>query len=288
MDLPPLILGTRRYEFGARTFLIGVVNVTPDSFSDGGKYFDEVAAIGHGVAMARAGADLLDVGGESTRPGAEAVSEAEELRRVLGVIRGLRHACPEVPISIDTSKARVASAAIEAGAAMINDVTALGGDVAMAGVAASTGAAVCLMHMLGTPRTMQDDPRYDDVVAEVRSALQAAAGRAILAGVKRDRIVIDPGVGFGKTVDHNLTLLRRLNELRSLGYPVLVGTSRKSFLGKVTARAQGDRAAASAASVAIVAAAGTADFVRVHDLEAARDAAAVGDAVRIGYRPVPR
>jgi dihydropteroate synthase len=266
---------------------MGVVNVTPDSFSDGGKYFDEAAAIAHGVALAAAGADLLDVGGESTRPGAASVSEAEELRRVSGVIRGLRTQCPGVPVSIDTSKAAVAAAAVELGAAMINDVTALEGDRQMAAVAARTGAALCLMHMQGTPRTMQADPRYGEVVREVRDQLGAAAARAIAAGVKPERIVVDPGIGFGKTVDHNLTLLRRLNELRALGYPVLVGTSRKSFLGKLTGRAADDRIVASAATVAVIAAAGSADFVRVHDLEASKDAAAVGDAVRIGYRPPP-
>ena len=288
MNLPLLILGTQRFELGGRTLLMGVVNVTPDSFSDGGQFFDAAAAIAHGVSLARAGADLLDIGGESTRPGADPVGEEEERRRVLGVIRGLRQACPEVPISIDTSKAAVAAAAIAEGATMINDVTALAGDAQMAQVAARTGAALCLMHLLGTPRTMQEDPRYADVVEEVRAALGAAASRAIAAGVEREKIVIDPGIGFGKTVDHNLTLLRRLNELRVLGYPVLVGTSRKSFLGKVTGRPTGERGVATAASVAIIAAAGSADLVRVHDVEAARDAAAVGDAVRIGYRAPQR
>jgi dihydropteroate synthase len=283
---PPLLeLGSRRFEFGRRTWLMGVVNVTPDSFSDGGRFFDQQAAISHGVGLVAAGADLLDVGGESTRPGASAVGVDEELRRVLGVIGGLRAACPLIPISVDTSKAEVARRAVEAGASMINDVTALAGDSQMAEVAAATGAGLCLMHMKGTPRTMQQDPRYEDLVAEVLEALEIAANRALAAGVKREKLVVDPGIGFGKTVDHNLTLLRQLNDFRLLGYPVLVGTSRKSFLGQLTGRPPAERVVASAATVALVAAAGSADFARVHDVAEARDAAAVGEGVRFGYRP---
>lgn len=281
LELPP-----HAFELGQRTWLMGVVNVTPDSFSDGGKFFDERAAISHGVALAKAGAHLLDVGGESTRPGAEAISAEEELRRVVGVIQALKRECPASPVSIDTSKAQVARAAVRAGASMINDVTALA-DPQMAAVAAETGAALCLMHMQGTPRTMQQAPAYGDVVTEVKAFLRAAAERAKAAGVEPARIVVDPGIGFGKTPDHNLTLLRRLNELRSLGYPVLVGTSRKAFLGLVTGKPAGERAVATAATVAIVAAMGSADIVRVHDVAEAKDAAAVGDAVRFGYRPSP-
>jgi dihydropteroate synthase len=282
-----LELRGHRFELGQQTWLMGVVNVTPDSFSDGGKFFDPAAAIAHGVSLAKAGAHLLDVGGESTRPGADAVSAEEEARRVVGVIEGLARACPGVPISIDTSKASVARAAVTAGASMINDITGLRGDPEMAAVAAQTSAALCVMHMLGTPRTMQKDPRYGDVVAEVKAFLAEAAGRALAAGVKREKILVDPGIGFGKTVDHNLTLIRRLNDFRALGYPVLVGTSRKAFLGQVTGKPAPERAVATAASVAIVAAMGSADFVRVHDVSEAKDAAAVGDAVRIGYRPAP-
>ncbi len=278
-------LGQHRLDLGARTFVMGIVNVTPDSFSDGGKYFDPAAAIAHGVSLVKAGADLLDVGGESTRPGAAEVPTDEELRRVVGVIAGLRRACPDTPISIDTSKASVAHAAVEAGAGMINDVTALRGDSRLVKVAADSGVALCLMHMLGTPRTMQHDPRYADVVDEVKAFLAAAAAEAIAAGVKKEQIVIDPGIGFGKTTDHNLTLLRRMGELRTLGYPLLVGTSRKNFLGQVTGKPAPERAVATAATVAILAAAGTADLVRVHDVSEAKDAAAVGDAVRFGYRP---
>ncbi len=279
-----MLLELRRHVLllGQRTWLMGVVNVTPDSFSDGGHFFDPAAAIAHGVALARAGAHILDVGGESTRPGAIEVGKDEELRRVVGVIEGLSRQCPEVPLSIDTSKAAVAQAAMDAGASMINDVTGLRGDPEMAAVVAQTGAAICLMHMQGMPRTMQTDPRYGDVVAEVKAFLEEAAGRARAAGVKPERIVIDPGIGFGKTVDHNLTLLRRLTELRSLGYPVLVGPSRKAFLGLLTGRAAPERAVATAATVAIIAAAGSADIVRVHDVFEAKDAAAVGDGVRLG------
>ncbi len=269
-------------DIGARTYVMGVVNVTPDSFSDGGKYFDAGLAIAHGKLLAAQGADLLDVGGESTRSGAEAVSEEEEVRRVVPVIEGLRDL--GVPISVDTSKAAVAFMALTAGATIVNDVTALG-DPAMAKVVARANAWLCLMHMQGTPRTMQADPKYADVVADVRGALGAAADRAKAGGVDAGKIWVDPGIGFGKTVDHNLTLLRRLNELRALGYPVLVGTSRKSFLGKVTGREAPQRVVASAATVALVAAAGSADIVRVHDVAESLDAARVGDAVRFGYRP---
>ncbi len=282
-----LELRDHRIELGQRTLLMGVVNVTPDSFSDGGKFFDAGAAVAQGEALVKAGAHILDVGGESTRPGAEEVPADEELRRVVDVIRALSRVCPEIPISIDTSKARVAHAAVLAGASMINDVTGLIADSQMAAVVAQTRSAICVMHMLGTPRTMQVDPRYGDVVADVRAFLEAAATRALAAGIARARIVVDPGIGFGKTVDHNLTLLRRLSELRDLGYPVLVGTSRKAFLGKVTGKDAGHRAVATAATVAIVAAMGSADIVRVHDVAEATDAAAVGDAVRFGYRPPP-
>ncbi len=273
------------FDFGSRTFVMGIVNVTPDSFSDGGKYFDPAAAIAHGVALVEAGADLLDVGGESTRPGAAEVSSEEELRRVVGVIAGLRRACPATLVSIDTSKAAVARAAVDAGAAMINDVTGLRGDPLLVKVAADTGVALCVMHMLGTPRTMQQDPRYGDVVEEVKAFLAGAAEQAIAAGVARNRILVDPGIGFGKTTDHNLTLVRRMGDFRTLGFPLLVGTSRKNFLGQVTGKPAPERGVATAATVAILAAAGAADVVRVHDVSEAVDAARVGDAVRFGYRP---
>jgi len=222
----------------------------------------------------------VDVGGESTRPGATSVGAAEELRRILPVIRGLREKI-EVPISVDTTKAEVARAALEAGASLVNDISGLRFDPELAPVAARAGAACCLMHIQGTPRTMQASPRYGDLVEEIVASLTESVSRAEQAGIPRDRLLVDPGIGFGKTFAHNLFLLRRLGELRVLGLPVLVGTSRKAFLGALAGgKPPGERVVATAATVAIVAAAGGADFVRVHDVAEAKDAAAVGDAVR--------
>jgi dihydropteroate synthase len=213
--------------------VMGVVNVTPDSFSDGGAYLDPAAAIAHGLELAAEGADVLDVGGESTRPGSDPVPLEVELERVLPVIEGLVRET-DVPVSIDTVKAEVADRAIQAGAALVNDVTALRHDPAMAGVVAAAGVPVCLMHMLGEPKTMQDDPRYDDVVADVSAFLAERVEFAKGCGIDPDQICIDPGIGFGKTVDHNLALLRHLDRIAALGPPVLVGASRKSFLGVLT------------------------------------------------------
>lgn len=260
----------------SRPLLMGIVNVTPDSFSDGGSHLATSAAIQHGRSLVRAGADLVDVGGESTRPGAEAVDAATEKERVLPVVRAL--ADEGVVVSIDTAKAEVAAEAVEAGAEVINDVTA-GADPAMLGEMASSGAGVVLMHMKGTPRTMQDDPRYEDVVAEVKEFLVARAQAAEKEGVARTAIFVDPGIGFGKTVDHNLELLRRLGALVACGYPVMVGTSRKTFLGKLTGIEDPDqRDVATAATTALAVAAGAA-MVRVHDIVSSRQAAAVAWAV---------
>jgi dihydropteroate synthase len=226
--------------------LMGVVNVTPDSFSDGGLFFKAGAAVAHGLELTAEGADILDVGGESTRPGAAPVAEAEELRRVLPVVEGLvaelRAGSPEASstrpqVSIDTSKASVARAAISAGASLVNDVSALRADPEMAGVVVESGAECCLMHMLGDPRTMQREPRYADVVDEVKAFLSERLAFAVGAGVAEERVLLDPGIGFGKTLAHNLELLRRLDELLALGRPLLVGTSRKSFLGRILAAA---------------------------------------------------
>ena len=214
--------------------IMGVVNVTPDSFSDGGAFLDRDAAVNHGLRLAFEGADLLDVGGESTRPGAEPVSEREELDRVIPVIEGIRAGNPASRISIDTSKAAVAAAALDAGADYVNDVTALRGDPEMAALVAERGVDVCLMHMLGTPRTMQAEARYDDVVADVKAFLAERIEAAVAAGIAVERIEVDPGIGFAKTLDHNLELLRRLGELTALGRPIVLGTSRKSFLGTIT------------------------------------------------------
>jgi dihydropteroate synthase len=256
--------------------LMGVVNVTPDSFSDGGLYLDPEAAIQHGEELARAGAAILDVGGESTRPGAEEVGVEEELRRVVPVIEGLEKV--EAQISVDTSKAAVAEAALDAGAEIVNDVTALRGDAEMAGLCADREATVVLMHMLGTPRTMQDEPRYDDVVAEVKAFLARRVEVALAAGIAEERIWLDPGIGFGKTAAHNMELLRRLAELRELGRPLVIGTSRKSFIGKVDGSDAGARLGGTIASSVLAAAEG-AEVLRVHDVAEVGQAMAVAAAV---------
>jgi dihydropteroate synthase len=219
---------------------MGIVNVTPDSFSDGGAFLQPDVAVEHGLDLAGEGAEILDVGGESTRPGAEPVSEVEELRRVIPVIEGLMDSIPTHPqISIDTSKAKVAEAALGAGASLVNDVSALRADPQMVGLVAESECECCLMHMLGEPRTMQraGGPRYKDVVAEVKAFLEERLSFAVREGVREDRIMLDPGIGFGKTVQHNLELLRRLDELTELGRPLVIGTSRKSFLGRIVADA---------------------------------------------------
>jgi dihydropteroate synthase len=257
--------------------IMGVVNVTPDSFSDGGLYFDPEAAIAHGVHLEAEGADILDIGGESTRPGAEPVDAAAELERVLPVIEGLQQRGVAATISIDTSKAAVAAAALDAGATFVNDVTALRGDPAMPELVAKRGAPCCLMHMLGEPRTMQADPRYDDVVSEVKAFLEARMAFAMAAGVAEERILLDPGIGFGKTAEHNLELLARLDELAALGRPVVIGTSRKSFLGRVTGRSVDDRLAATIATNVLAYERGARVF-RVHDVAPVRDALVIAGA----------
>lgn len=258
------------------TKLMGVVNVTPDSFSDGGLYLDPEAAIAHGRELAAARAEILDVGGESTRPGAARVPAEEEMGRVVPVIRGLSDL--DCQISIDTSKAVVAAAALDAGAGIVNDVTALRGDPEMAGLCAERGATVVLMHMRGDPQTMQDDPRYDDVVGEVRAFLAERLQAATAAGIPEDHVWLDPGIGFGKTAAHNMELLRRLAELRELGRPLVIGTSRKSFIGKVDGSAAGDRLGGTIASSVLAAAEG-AEVLRVHDVAEVRQALAVASAI---------
>ena len=257
--------------------IMGVVNVTPDSFSDGGAFLDRDAAVNHGLRLAFEGADLLDVGGESTRPGAEPVAEREELHRVIPVIEGIRARNGEVRISIDTSKAAVAAAALDAGAGYVNDVTALRGDPEMAALVAERGVDVCLMHMLGTPRTMQAEAHYDDVVADVRDFLEERIAAAVAAGIALERIEIDPGIGFAKNVDHNLEVLGRLRELTTLGRPVVLGTSRKSFLGAITGRETAERMPATLATIVMGYERG-AEVFRVHDVAPARDALCVAAA----------
>jgi dihydropteroate synthase len=256
--------------------IMGVINVTPDSFSDGGRYLDPTAAIEHGLALEAEGAAILDVGGESTRPGAAPVAEGEELRRVIPVIEGLIERGAGARISIDTTKSSVAARALAAGASMVNDVTALRGDADMAAVVAAAGADCCLMHMLGVdPRTMQDDPRYDDVVRDIKTFLEERMGFAIDAGVAPERIMLDPGIGFGKTVAHNLELLRRLGEFLELGRPLVIGTSRKSFLGRLTGRENPDDRVASTVATNVIAYERGARVFRVHDVAPVRDALTV-------------
>jgi len=261
---------------------MGVVNVTPDSFSDGGRYLDPGAAIAHGEQLAAEGAAILDVGGESTRPGADPVPVEEELRRVLPVVEAL---AGTARVSIDTSKAVVAAAALGAGASYVNDVTAFRGDPELAAVVADRGVDCCLMHMLGTPRTMQDDPRYGDVVSDVKAFLEERLAAAVAAGVAEQRVMLDPGIGFGKTVAHNLELLRRLDEIVALGRPVVVGVSRKSFLGRITGRDADQRAVATAAANVLALERGASVF-RVHDVAETRDALSVAAATLAGRWPV--
>jgi dihydropteroate synthase len=268
---------------------MGVVNVTPDSFSDGGLFLAADAAIAHALRLVRDGADIVDVGGESTRPGAESVTASEELGRVSPVIEGIAAAGTGVRISIDTSKAAVAAAALDAGAGLVNDVSALRADPEMTGLVADRDAECCLMHMLGEPRTMQQSPRYDDVVDDVKAFLAERLAFAVGQGVREQRVLLDPGIGFGKTVEHNLQLLRRLDELTTLGRPIVIGTSRKSFLGRVAGESRTtdpeSRAAASPAGVRdrlpgtlatnVLAYERGARVFRVHDVAAVRQALAL-------------
>jgi dihydropteroate synthase len=254
--------------------IMGVVNVTPDSFSDGGAFEDPVAAVAHARRLAAEGAAIVDVGGESTRPGAEPVPVEEELRRVLPVVDGIAGLGLPVQISIDTMKAKVAEAALDAGATYVNDVTAFRFDPDLAGLVADRGVDCCLMHMLGEPRTMQRDPRYDDVVSDVKAFLEERTAAAVAAGVREERISLDPGIGFGKNLEHNLELLRRLDELVALGRPLVIGTSRKTFLGKITGRDVTERVHGTTASCVLALERGARVF-RVHDVAAVADALAV-------------
>lgn len=260
-----------------RPVLMGVVNVTPDSFFDGGRFDGPQRAVAHAVRLVEEGAALLDIGAESTRPGALPVDEQEERRRLIPVVAALAKAVP-VPISVDTSKAEVARAAIDAGAVMINDVTALRGDRAMVDVAAQTGAGLVLMHMQGTPETMQQAPHYDDVVGEIAQFLAERARFAVDHGVSQDRIVLDPGIGFGKTLDHNLDLLANLHVFAQLGFPLLVGPSRKGFIGQLTHQSVEARAWGTAGVVALAVQQG-ANILRVHDVGPMKDVVSVAFAI---------
>jgi dihydropteroate synthase len=258
--------------------VMGVVNVTPDSFSDGGRFLDPDAAVAHALHLAGEGADILDFGGESTRPGAQPVSAEEERGRVAGVIERVAAAGTGAQLSIDTSKAAVADAAIAAGASLVNDVTALRRDPDMAELVAERGVDCCLMHMLGEPRTMQLEPRYDDVVGEVAAFLEERLAFATGRGVREERILLDPGIGFGKALEHNLELLRRLDEIVAIGRPVVIGTSRKSFLGLLTGHAEPDRRLAGTIASNVLAFERGASVFRVHDVAPVREALAVAAA----------
>jgi dihydropteroate synthase len=249
--------------------VMGIVNVTPDSFSDGGLWLDPGKAIAHARGLVAAGAGILDIGGESTRPGALPVAADEQLRRVVPVLEGLRGV--DVRLSIDTTKAEVAAAAIDAGAEIVNDVTALRDDPDLTGLCADRGVTVCLMHMLGDPRTMQDDPHYDDVVDDVKAFLVERLEHATAAGIAEDRVWLDPGIGFGKTVDHNLQLLGRLDELAAIGRPIVVGTSRKGFIGRISGEEIEGRVPGTIATN-VIALANGAEVFRVHDVAAVAQA----------------
>jgi dihydropteroate synthase len=268
-----------------RTRIMGIVNVTPDSFSDGGAHAGTDAAVAHALKLVEEGADLLDVGGESTRPGAGEVPVEEEMRRVVPVIERLARECA-VPISVDTSKPEVMRAAVAAGAGMINDPYALRREGALE-AAAALGVPVCLMHMQGTPQDMQDDPRYDDVVAEVHSFLAQRLFACEMAGIGKKKLLVDPGFGFGKNLEHNLKLLRQLSRIAELGVPVLAGLSRKGMIGKLTGRAVDQRDSGSAAA-ALIAAQNGASIVRVHDVGATADALAIWRAVAAQDAPAAK
>lgn len=263
-------LRTRMLHFGRRPLLMGIVNVTPDSFSDGGKFLSVEAAVEQALRLVDEGADLLDIGGESTRPYSDPVSAADELKRITPVFEAVANRV-SIPLSIDTSKSAVAKAALAAGAEIINDITALTGDPAMLPLAADSAAGVCVMHMQGTPQTMQDDPQYDDVTRETGDYLSARLEALIEAGVEAERICLDPGIGFGKTHQHNLTLMAHCSQLHKLGRPLLVGHSRKGFLGKLLGDKQADRTSATVGAALSLAVQGV-QMIRVHDVRPVREA----------------
>jgi dihydropteroate synthase len=271
---PTMRIGGRRFDWGSRTYVMGILNVTPDSFSDGGRFLAPEAALEQAEQLAREGADLIDVGAESTRPGARPVSAREQARRLVPVLRLLSRRV-KTPVSVDTASAEVARAAVAEGAAMLNDVTALS-DPKMPGVIARAGVPCVVMHMRGRPRTMQRNPRYSDLMAEVFDGLAAALDRGAQAGVRR--MIVDPGIGFGKRLEHNLELLRRLSELRSLGRPILVGPSRKRFIGELTGAGPQERVAGTVAAC-VVAAQHGAHLVRVHDVGPVRQALRIADSI---------
>jgi dihydropteroate synthase len=267
----------KRLSFGKRTLVVGVLNVTPDSFSDGGQHYDLESAVEHALKMEVEGADIIEVGGESTRPGSPRVSSAEEMERVIPVLEILRGRM-SIPIAVDTYKGEVASAAIGAGASIINDVSALRFDPSIAEVAARSKALLVLMHMRGEPATMQRIEPSPNIFAEIESGMSAAIFEAERYGVKRDRIVIDPGIGFGKTLEQNLAIINHLDRFARLGFPIMVGTSRKSFIGRITGSPEGERIFGTAASVAAAIIRG-AHVIRVHDVKEMVEVARITDAI---------
>lgn len=278
------VLSTRRgvIDLRQRTAIAGILNVTPDSFADGGRFLDPERAIARGVELAESGADLIDIGGESTRPGALPLPAEEEMRRVLPVIRGLRRLV-SIPLSIDTYKAQVARAALDEGVDVVNDISALRFDPEMVSLVARERVPVVLMHMQGTPRTMQQDPRYEDVLREVREFLERRIQFALEGGVELGQIIIDPGVGFGKNLEHNLALLRGLSAFSSLGRPLLVGPSRKTFIGRILGVGPAERLEGTIAA-AVASVLSGANIIRVHDVREVARAVRVADALRYGSR----
>lgn len=270
-----LLLGGKRIELGKKTLIMGILNITPDSFYDGGKYFSVEKALAHGYQMIEDGADIIDVGGESTRPGARPVPAKEEIKRIVPAIKKL---AKKIPVSIDTYKSEVAKAALDAGAAMVNDISGLHFDKKMAAVAAAFKAAIVLMHIQGTPQNMQKAPHYSNLIGDIMGYFKKGLAIANNAGILNDRIIIDPGFGFGKTLSHNLEILKRLREFKSLGLPILIGTSRKSTIGKILDLPEEKRLEGTAATVAIAIQNG-ADIVRVHDVLEMKRAAKVTDAI---------
>ena len=280
------VLAWRNYAFdlSQRTHIIGILNVTPDSFSDGGQFFDTQKAIEHGLAMARDGADIIDIGGESTRPYSEAVSTGEEMDRVIPVIQALAKEI-KIPISIDTLKAEVAHEALRFGASMINDVSALRRDPELISVAAKAGVPVILMHMKGTPKDMQRDPNYEDLIPEIYAFLEEAINRAVNGGIQKERVIVDPGIGFGKTFDHNLQIIRELGRFLPLGQPILLGSSRKAFIGHILKNKAHERDVGSMATIAAGILNG-AHIVRVHNVRMAVETATIIDAIKRGRADV--
>lgn len=276
--LPPLTLRGRSFNWGEKTYIMGVLNVTPDSFSDGGEFATLDRAISRGEAIAAAGADLVDIGGQSTRPGAETISLEEERRRVLPVVAALRERI-EIPISVDTTRAEIAAEAIAVGADLVNDISGGTFDEQMLPTVAKLQVPIALMHLRGTPKTMQQMTAYDDVVAEIARALAECVDAAVAAGVDRSLAIADPGIGFAKTAEQNLEILRRLSELQSLGVPLLVGTSRKRFIGRILDRPEPKERVWGTAASCCAAIAGGADILRVHDIAEMLDTARVADAI---------